>query len=65
MLGVAASLNKEIFWEMVKRKVLMRGGIERFTEMGAVVREIDFSPFFEAAELLYGGPLGGGASGGD
>ncbi len=31
-------------------------GIERFTEMGAVVREIDFSPFFEAAELLYGGP---------
>ena len=31
-------------------------GIERFSEMGAVVREVDFSPFFEAAKLLYGGP---------
>ncbi len=31
-------------------------GIERISEMGAVVQEVNFSPFFEAAKLLYGGP---------
>ncbi len=31
-------------------------GIERIEAMGAAVREVDFSPFFEAAKLLYGGP---------
>lgn len=31
-------------------------GIERISELGATVREVDFSPFFEAAKLLYGGP---------
>lgn len=31
-------------------------GVECFSEMGAAVQEIDFSPFFEAAKLLYGGP---------
>ena len=31
-------------------------GVERISEMGAAVQEVDFSPFFEAAGLLYGGP---------
>ncbi len=31
-------------------------GIERLSGMGVAVREVDFSPFFEAAKLLYGGP---------
>ena len=31
-------------------------GIERISEMGAAVQEVDISPFFEAAKLLYGGP---------
>ncbi len=31
-------------------------GIERISEMGATVQEVDFSAFFEAAKLLYGGP---------
>jgi len=31
-------------------------GIERISEMGSAVQEVDFSPFFEAAKLLYGGP---------
>ena len=31
-------------------------GIERISEMGVAVQEVDFSPFFEAAKLLYGGP---------
>lgn len=30
--------------------------IARIAQMGAAVREVDFSPFFEAAKLLYGGP---------
>ena len=31
-------------------------GVERIAEMGVAVREVDFSSFFETAELLYGGP---------
>ena len=31
-------------------------GIERLSEMGVTVLEFDFSPFFEAGKLLYGGP---------
>ena len=31
-------------------------GVERIEATGAAVREVDFSPFFEAAKLLYGGP---------
>ena len=31
-------------------------GVERIAQMGVAVQEVDFSPFFEAAKLLYGGP---------
>ena len=31
-------------------------GVERISEMGVAVQEVDFSAFFEAAKLLYGGP---------
>ena len=31
-------------------------GVERISEMGVAVQEVDFSPFFEAAKLLYDGP---------
>lgn len=31
-------------------------GVERISEMGVAVQEVDFSPFFETAKLLYGGP---------
>ncbi len=37
-------------------KMVYERGVERFSEMGVVMQEVDFSPFFEAAKLLYGGP---------
>ncbi len=35
---------------------LFAGALERLAGMGAAVSEIDFGPFREAADLLYGGP---------
>ncbi len=44
------------FLKDVEAQIAYEKGIERVAQMGAVVREVDFSPFFEAAKLLYGGP---------
>ena len=53
--GVPLARQRDFLGDGEARSAYERG-IERVSEMGAAVREVDFSPFFEAAKLLYGGP---------
>ncbi len=53
--GVPLPVQRDFLGDGEARSAYERG-IERLSGMGAAVHEVDFSPFFEAAKLLYGGP---------
>jgi len=44
------------FFDNASAQQLFFDSINRLTSMGAVIREIDFTPFMDAARLLYEGP---------
>jgi len=54
-VGVPGKRHLEFFGNREAER-LFEGGLERLGGMGLKPKEIDFRPFQEAAELLYGGP---------
>ena len=55
LAGVPLSGQRDFLGDGEAQRAYERG-IERISELDMAVREVDFSPFFEAAKLLYGGP---------
>lgn len=53
--GVPLASQRDFLGDGEAQRAYERG-IERISEMGVDVQEVDFSAFFEAAKLLYGGP---------
>lgn len=54
-LGIPKADQLEFFGDAEAEK-LYRDSIARFASLGAQVREVDFRPFRETADLLYSGP---------
>lgn len=53
--GAPLPAQREFLGDDEARRVY-ESGLARIEEMGVSVEEIDFSPLYEAAELIYGGP---------
>jgi allophanate hydrolase len=54
-IGIPKASQLEFFGDHEAEK-LYRSSIDRFTQLGATIVEIDFAPFRQAADLLYSGP---------
>ncbi|MCH8466093.1 MAG: allophanate hydrolase, partial [Roseinatronobacter sp.] len=56
-LGVPNAQSREFFGDMLQA-ASFSATLERLTEMGFELREVDFTPFYNVANLLYSGAWG-------